>query len=199
MNNIENLAIEQLALNHGTWNRHHSFCFTLSQLEAFAKAYADKNETYLLSVIGDIRQAMGNSDKLMLDELAPAIAKAYQAQESEAVAWVVPTGHGVGFTSDKPEYEHPAIKPLFAYPPDSQARIAELEATNKTLLDALRYYADKNNWSRDSQELGMEVRYYNVMYGDMYEHNDVTKYGGMRAKQAIADAEGVDDVRTVQG
>ena len=67
-----------------------------------------------------------------------------------------------------------------------------LEATNKTLLDGLRYYADKNNWSRDSQELGMEVRYYNVLYGDMYEHNDVTKYGGMRAKQAIAGAEGVE-------
>ena len=46
----------------------------LTELEAFAKAYADNQEMYLLKVLAEIRQAMGNADKLMLDELAPAIA-----------------------------------------------------------------------------------------------------------------------------
>ena len=89
MNNIEKLAIDHgidpagFGDRVGTTGKY--FC-TIEQLEAFAKAYADNQEMYLLKVLADIRQAMGNADKLMLDELAPAIAKACALQSSEPVA-----------------------------------------------------------------------------------------------------------------
>ena len=52
-------------------------------------------------------------------------------------------------------------------------------------IDPLRFYAKQSNWDRDSQEIEMEVRYYNVMYKDTYEQNHVTVYAGLIAKQAL--------------
>jgi hypothetical protein len=55
------------------------FEITEQDLEEFLQG----KEPYLLTTIADIRSAMGNTEKLMLDELAPEITKRIAKLESE--------------------------------------------------------------------------------------------------------------------
>lgn len=139
--NIEKLAIEIGIYPTGFGDRegtHGTYICTLEQLEAIAKAYADNQEMYLLKVIADIRQAMGNADKLMLDELAPTIAKAPQQQSEPVFAeylddddeWQKINVKDIG------AYDHAMFKTrlLFTQPPNT----VSLEQYNK-LLDALKH------------------------------------------------------------
>lgn len=98
MMNIEKLAIENgFAISRPYIDEPYHYTGTIEQLEAFAKAYADNQEMYLLKVVADIRQAMGNADKLMMDELAPAIAKACALQSSEPVAEALHERNRLGY------------------------------------------------------------------------------------------------------
>ena len=138
--------IEKLAKEHGAV--HYSppptravkgLSFTFEQLEAFAKAYADNQEMYLLKVLADIRQAMGNADKLILDELAPAIAKACALQSSEPVAEALHERNRLGYELQDALEEMPQRAELYTSP-------ISKEWVGLSEVDAIKIYkeADKH-------------------------------------------------------
>lgn len=65
----------------------------------------------------------------------------------------------------------------------------ELEETNeryKKLLKCAEFYADKNNWHKDSQEYGSSVStFWQITGKDLYEQNEATQYGGRLARQIL--------------
>lgn len=58
---------------------------------------------------------------------------------------------------------------------------ATVEKVCGPLVEALEFYANKRNWSKDSQEYGSEMSDYNVMWKDVYEFNQATRYAGFTA------------------
>lgn len=78
------------------------------------------DQMYLLKVLADIRQAIGNTDKLMLDELAPFINKRITELEYDIDKW-----KDRAHRFSQSEY-------------DALGKVGELQATNQKLLDAAK-------------------------------------------------------------
>ena len=58
---------------------------------------------------------------------------------------------------------------------------ATVEQVCAPLVEALNFYANQRNWSKDSQEYGSEVSDYNVMWKDFHEINQATRSAGFKA------------------
>jgi hypothetical protein len=52
--------------------------------------------------------------------------------------------------------------------------------------EALKFYADRNNWHKDSQDYGSELSDFNIIYNDFYEKNQQTRYAGSKAQKALS-------------
>lgn len=54
------------------------------------------------------------------------------------------------------------------------------------LIEALRFYADRKNYSLDDYRgLSGEMSYRNILHGDMEEINDVSSVAGRKAREAL--------------
>lgn len=88
--------------------------------------------------------------------------------------------NGADYELDYADDSSPASKQEYITFTDDQLR-ATVEQVCAPLVEALNFYANQRNWSKDSQEYGSEVSDYNVMWKDFHEINQATRSAGFKA------------------